>query len=131
MPLLGLVFALSLAAVFGFVALIFSFLKSSDAYKGAVAQAQAEPALVEALGSPITEGFFATGSINISGPSGQAELAIPLKGPKGEAVLYVDATRKLGAWHYEGLVAKIKATGQRIDLAPPVVEDPPRLNPER
>lgn len=118
-PLLCLVLALLAAGVVGFVALLLGFLKSSDPYQGAVARARAEPALVEALGGPITEGFFTTGSINLNGPSGAAELSIPLEGPAGKATLYVEATRKLGVWHYDGLVAEIAATRRRIDLSDP------------
>ena len=63
---------LGLLALFtGFVALIvtivFGMMKSSDVYKDALAMARAEPAVEMALGTPIEEGLFVVGNINISG----------------------------------------------------------------
>ena len=43
------------------IALVFSLMKSSDAYQDAVARAQADPAVQAALGAPIEEGLFVTG----------------------------------------------------------------------
>jgi hypothetical protein len=63
------------------VTVVFGMLKSSDAYQGALARARADPAVVMALGSPIEEGWFVMGNINISGSSGEADLAIPVSGP--------------------------------------------------
>jgi hypothetical protein len=37
---------------------IFSAVKSSDVYKDALARAKTRPAVIEALGSPVTEGFL-------------------------------------------------------------------------
>ena len=105
------------AGAAGFFALIEGFIRSSDAYTGAVARARSAPAVVDALGTPIKEGFLVTGNVNISGPSGRADLAIPLSGPKGEATVYVAARKSLGAWHFVGLVVEIKGTATRIDLS--------------
>ena len=105
------------AAFVGLIVLVvFGAMKSSDAYKGALARARAEPAVVEALGSPIKDGMFVSGSTNVSGASGHADLAIPIYGPKGEATLYVVAEKSLGAWNYSNLVVEIKETKRRIDL---------------
>ena len=113
-PLVLLVFV-------GFAALILSvvvgFMKSSDAYKEAVARAKAEPAVMQALGSPITEGFLVTGNIRISGASGNADLAIPISGPDGKATIYVAATRSLGQWTFQHLIVEIEKTGKRIDIS--------------
>jgi hypothetical protein len=49
-------------------------MKSSDAYKRALAKAKADPRVVNALGSPITDGFFVWGKTNVSGSSGYADL---------------------------------------------------------
>jgi hypothetical protein len=104
-------------AIGGFVMLIMGFLKSSEAYVGAVARARGAPAVIDALGTPIREGYFATGEISMTGASGKAELAIPLAGPKAKATLYVLATKELGVWHYDGLVVQVEPRGERIDLS--------------
>ncbi|MFC1823447.1 cytochrome c oxidase assembly factor Coa1 family protein [Thermodesulfobacteriota bacterium] len=104
----------------GFGALIayfvFSFAKSSEVYKAAVAKAKTNAAVMEALGSPLEEGFFVVGKINISGSSGQADLAIPISGPKGDGTLFVVATKSAGQWNVSTLVAAISKTGERINL---------------
>jgi hypothetical protein len=60
----------------GSIALIvFSAMKSSDIYKDALARAETHPAVIEALGSPVTEGFLVSGNTNVNGPSGEANLS--------------------------------------------------------
>ena len=104
----------------GFVALILSFafgiMKSSDAYKQALAKARSSPEVVNALGSPIKEGFFISGNINVNGASGNADLAIPITGPKGKGMVYVEARKSAGEWTYSKLVVQIDRTNERIRL---------------
>jgi len=110
-----------LLAIFtGFVVLIvtivFGMMKSSDVYKDALAAARAEPAVEMALGTPIQAGLFVMGNINISGSSGQADLAIPISGPDDEATIYAVAEKSAGRWTFSTLVVEIKTTGEKIDL---------------
>ena len=112
---------MGLLAIFtGFVVLIvtvvFGMIKSSDVYKGALARARANPAVEMALGTPIEEGLFVMGNINISGSSGEADLAIPISGPDDEATIYAAAKKSAGQWTFLTLVVKIKSTGEKIDL---------------
>ncbi|MEP6685438.1 MAG: cytochrome c oxidase assembly factor Coa1 family protein [Verrucomicrobiota bacterium] len=104
----------------GFVALlvmvIFGALKSSDIYKDALAKARGNPAVIDALGSPIKEGMFLSGNTNVNGASGEANLAIPISGPKGKGTIYVAATKSAGQWNYATLVTEITKTHERIDL---------------
>lgn len=96
--------------------IVFSAVKSSDVYKDAFARARAHPAVTEALGSPIREGFLVSGNTNVTGASGEANLSIPIAGPKGNGTIYVAARKSLGQWNYSGLVVEIANTHQRIDL---------------
>lgn len=100
----------------GVCLLVFGLAKSSYAYKDALAKAKSHPAVQETLGTPIEEGLFVTGSINTSGPSGRADLAIPISGPRGKGTIYVVASKSAGQWTYSTLVVEIKDTRQRIDL---------------
>ncbi len=104
----------------GFAAIIASFvfglMKSSDAYKDAVAQAKANSSVVEALGTPIEEGILVSGNINVTGSSGHADLAIPISGPNGKGTIYVVATKSAGKWSFSTLVVEINETATRIDL---------------
>jgi hypothetical protein len=108
--------ALFVVFVGSIVFIVFSAIKSTDVYKDALARAKADPAVMEALGSPIKEGFLVSGNTNVNGASGEANLSIPVSGPKGDGTLYVAATKSLGRWNYSGLVVEIAKTRQRIDL---------------
>jgi cytochrome oxidase complex assembly protein 1 len=96
--------------------IVFSAVKSTDVYKDAFARAKVHPAVVEALGSPITEGFLVSGNTNVNGASGEANLSIPIAGPKGKGTIYVAAKKSVGQWTYSGLVVEIAKTHQRINL---------------
>jgi len=98
------------------VLIVFSAVKSTDVYKDALARAKAHPAVIEVLGSPVTEGFLVSGNTNVNGASGEANLSIPIAGPKGKGTSYVSAKKSLGQWNYSGLVFEIAKTHQRIDL---------------
>jgi hypothetical protein len=107
-----------LMAVFftAIVLLVFGALKSTDVYKTAVAQAKANPAVTEALGTPLQEGLFLSGKTNVEGPTGEANIAIPISGPKGKGTIYAVATKSAGRWTYTTLEVEIAQTGQRIPL---------------
>ena len=98
------------------ITIVFGMIKSSDVYKDALATAQTHPAVVQALGSPIKAGIFVMGSMNTSGSSGQADLAIPISGPKGKGTIYAVASKSTGRWTFSKLAVEIKATKERIDL---------------
>jgi Fungal protein of unknown function (DUF1783). len=96
--------------------IVFSAMKSTDVYKDALARATAHPSVIEVLGSPIKEGFLVSGNTNVNGASGEANLSIPISGPKGKGTIYVAANKSLGRWNYSGLIVEIEKTHQRIDL---------------
>jgi Cytochrome oxidase complex assembly protein 1 len=98
------------------VVIVFSAMKSTDVYKDALARAKANPAVIEALGSPIKDGLLVSGSTNVNRASGESNLAIPISGPKGKGTIYLSANKSLGKWKYSGLVVEIGQTHQRIDL---------------
>ena len=109
-----------LAAALGFVALIvtlvFGAMKSSDAYREALTRARASPAVQQALGTPIEDGLFMGGNIQVSGPSGHADISFPISGPKGKGTVYVVADKSAGQWTFSTLVAEIDATQERLNL---------------
>jgi hypothetical protein len=112
--------------IFGTVfGVVFGAMKSSDAYKSALAKTQADPRVVSALGSPITDGFFVSGKTNVNGTSGEADMTVPISGPKGKGTLYFVASKFAGQWTFSKLMVEIGKTGERIDL----IEDPPTTVP--
>ncbi|MDR1077017.1 MAG: cytochrome c oxidase assembly factor 1 family protein [Xanthomonadaceae bacterium] len=90
--------------------------ETTEPYRHAVQAAQADPRVVAALGEPINAGLFAFGNINVSGPSGQANLAIPLTGSRKSGTVYVEATKAADHWNYRLLEVSIDGDAQRIDL---------------
>jgi hypothetical protein len=107
---------LFIAFVGSMVMIVFSAIKSTDLYKDPLARAKTHPAVIEALGSPIREGFLVSGNTNVNAASGEGNLSIPISGPKGKGTIYVAATKSLGRWNYSGLIVEIEKTQQRIDL---------------
>jgi hypothetical protein len=116
-----------LAATFGFliVSIVFGAMKSSDAYKAALARAKADPRVMSALGSPITDGFLVGGSTNVSGTSGHADINVPISGPKGKGTIYFVASKFAGKWTFSKLMVEVADTGQQIDL----IEEPATTAP--
>ena len=98
------------------VTLFFGALKSSDVYKQALAKAQANPTVISELGEPIEAGFFMSGSINVNGSSGDADIAIPISGPKKSATIYAVARKSAGEWKYSRLEVEVPNRPARIDL---------------
>jgi hypothetical protein len=109
-----------IAAVVAFVmvivAVVFGAMKSTDVYKRAVATARENPAVMQALGTPIKEGLFLSGSTNVDGASGDANLAIPISGPNGKGKIYVVAKKSAGRWSYSTLEVQVDGRERRIDL---------------
>ena len=98
------------------IAIVFGAMKSADVYKTALSRAKGNPAVVDALGSPIEAGFFVSGKANVSGSSGNAGMTIPISGPKGKGTIYFVASKFAGEWTFSKLVVDVEKTGQRIDL---------------
>jgi len=95
---------------------VFGMIKSSEPYKHALAQAQSNPQVVAAVGTPIKASFFAGGNINLNNDAGNADLVIPVTGPKGAGTIFVTATKSTGVWSYQTLEFQQAGSQQRIDL---------------
>ena len=116
-PMLAAVLlTLFVAAMLAFMSAIFGMIKSSDAYQHSLQQAQRSPAAIAALGEPMKPGWLVMGNINVNGPSGDANLQIPLTGPKANGDLFVEAKKSTGEWNYQTLVLQLDNGGKRIDL---------------
>jgi hypothetical protein len=101
------------AAIFGAVAL---GIRASDAYAVALSTASHDSAVVAELGAPIEAGWFVSGSINVSGSSGHADLAIPVSGSVRSGKLYAIATKAAGKWAFSALNVVVDGRPAPIDL---------------
>lgn len=102
----------------GIFAVSFAALRSSDAYELALAAAQHDPSVTAALGTPVRAGWFTTGQINVSGANGDANLDIPLSGPRGSGTLAVSAHKSAGKWTFSTLNVRISGAPAPLDLLP-------------
>ena len=109
-------FLFVLLIIAGILFLVSRVMRSSDVYRQGVAAALHHPGVITALGDPVEAGFFTLGTVSVSGPSGSADLAIPLAGPKGEGVLYVVAEKEAGAWTMSRLEVEVEGRAERIEL---------------
>jgi hypothetical protein len=100
--------------------IVFRAVRSSGAWKEAVARASAHPGLRRELGDPVEPGLFVQGKLHVGGAgSGEADFVVPLYGPHGIAALRVKARRLAGIWRFDRLEAQVRG-GPLIDLlAPP------------
>ena len=115
------IIVLLLAFVAGVLSIVEVSLKSSGAYTQALALAQANSQVSDKIGRPLKPGWFVSGSININGDSGDADISIPISGPKGKGTIYAVAKKIAGIWRYETLEIEVDGQPDRIDLlqAPP------------
>ena len=102
----------SAGVVFG----IFSGLRSSDAYQLALNTVQASPQAQAALGTPIEDALFFSGSVNVSGADGNASFNMPVSGPHGSGSVQVAAVRSNDIWELTLLLLTVEDSGEQIDL---------------
>ncbi|QWF17293.1 cytochrome c oxidase assembly factor Coa1 family protein [Lysobacter capsici] len=106
--------------LFGLIGLgikgVSSLMGSSEPVRHAIALAQANPAAVAALGTPLEPGMMINGTLQTDNSSGHADLSMPLKGPKGSGRVYIKGEREADRWTYSLIELAIDASGDRIDL---------------
>jgi hypothetical protein len=110
-----IVLALAIAMGVGVFFTVSSMLKNSDAYRLGVAKVQASPEAMALLGPPLETGM-PKGSFNTSGPTGEAQLSIPVEGQKAKGMVYLEATKNLGQWKINNIVLELEGHPERIDL---------------
>lgn len=99
---------------------VFGALKSSDPYKEGVAKAKASPAVRDALGEPIQEAWYVSGNLNTQTTNGvetgNADLTIPLSGPKGSGSVHVVGQKNAGTWTYSTMDATLPGQNHPVNL---------------
>jgi cytochrome oxidase complex assembly protein 1 len=109
-PVLALFFAGSI------VLFVLTLLRRTDVFQEAVARAEANPQVRTELGEPIHEGWWISGHVRTTGSSGNAALAIPLKGSKRDGTVYAVAHKSAGRWTYDTLEVAVEGRPGRIAL---------------
>src|SRR4051812_428590 len=109
---------LMVALVCGILALAFGALRNAEVVRMAVTRASANPEVRAALGTPLKTGWMVSGSINVSGPSGNADMSVPVSGPKGSGTIYLVARKSAGQWTFQQLEVAVGERPERIRLQP-------------
>lgn len=91
-------------------------LRSSDAYQIALATAQRDSSVGGALGTPIRPGWLTTGQVHANGTSGEADLKIPITGPRGSATIEARAEKSAGKWTFSVLRVRFEGRATPLDL---------------
>ena len=101
---------------------VFGAIKSSDVYQQALTKVRSNPAVVRELGEPIEAGWRISGSINVNNDSGNADVRIPVSGPKKSGAVHATAIKKQGKWDFSALEVEIEGKTERINLLTPSTE---------
>ena len=101
--------------VVGILAIVLGALRNTEVYRTALEEARSDPAVIAAIGGPVDAGLLFRGSIEVNPDSGYADIAIPIEGPAGEAVIYVEAEKARGQWTYSTLLV-VADDGTEVDL---------------
>ena len=99
--LLGVLLVVGIPA--GCTYAIFGALGNSEAATIAVIEAGRHPAVIQKLGEPLKRGWLVTGSIKLNNADGNADLSIPVSGPKGSGRVHIKASKAAGRWTVEQL----------------------------
>lgn len=99
-------------------------LKKSDAYATSVRIAHDSPQVQAALGTPVEDGWLIQGSFKVVNDTGDIDMEVPLKGPKGEGKLTMKGKKVSGSsWDYS-VLEFLAPDGSTIDLRAPSASEP-------
>ena len=91
-------------------------LKSHEVVQQALRRASSNATVVEMLGTPLEPGWFVSGSITTQALFGDADVVVPISGPKRGGTLYATARRTNGRWEYLLLNVAVDGRSSVIDL---------------
>ena len=114
----SVILVLGLGAMIALFVFVFSVIKRSDVYREAYSRSTSDPRVVEVLGTPIEQGWWVSGNVNVDTNGGTANINFPISGPKGKATVHAAATRDTNAWNYSAITVK-PDVGAEIDVLHP------------
>ncbi len=68
------------------------------------------------MGEPVRIGWLVSGSIETSGNSGEADLRVPISGPRNKGTLHITAYKSQGVWRFTRLQVETKDNPEWINL---------------
>lgn len=85
-----------------------SILEESEPYTYALEKINNDPQLVELLGAPIEKDGMPQGNLNWDNGKKNADMKIPIAGPKGNGMLFIVAHGENDTWIYDEIRVTIK-----------------------
>jgi hypothetical protein len=105
--------------VAGLFFIVFEAIRHTEVYTESVSRAQANPEVRARLGEPIEPRWWITGNVNAANDGGDANVSIPIRGPKRSASIHVVATKNRGRWEYQTMDVEIGNDTINL-LTPPI-----------
>jgi len=115
-PAVLLVIALSL---FGLLSFVFSLFRNSYPYKTAVQSASQSAQVASEIGTPIHVGWLASGNISYNNSDADANLSIPISGPKGSGHILVAGKKRANKWTFQTFEVDVDGQSAPIELPNP------------
>jgi hypothetical protein len=112
--LIIIVFAIFLAGAM--VVKVTDLFKESVPYTDGMAALKNNEFVIEEIGEPIEPSGMFQGNVSYSDDGGNADIKVPVKGPKGEATLLVIGEKVNGKWVYLKMEVTLSDTDKKIDL---------------
>ena len=122
---LTLIFLIALFVVV-LMTVITTSLRNSDVYKQALAQAASNSQVRLQIGEPLKPAWLLSGQLNVSGSTGNANLSIPISGPRGKGTIRAIANKTGRVWRFTYLQISVDGHPASIDLLsiqPPAERD--------
>jgi len=126
-PLGGLMLVFLVGTFFAIVmTVVTTSFRSSDVYKQALTQVASNSQVREQIGEPLKPAWLISGQLNVSGSTGNANLSIPISGPRGKGTIRAVANKTGGVWRFTHLQVSVEGQPTSIDLLsiqPPAERD--------
>jgi len=100
----SVIIILGLAGLAAIVFFVFGAIKKSDVYVQALNRVRNDARVQAALGTPIEEGFWVSGSVHLDTEhGGTANISFPVSGPKAKARVRAVAATSAQTWEFTTL----------------------------
>ena len=117
------IIAIVVISIGGVIYKVVDSVKESEPYTHALAKTIENEKVISFLGEPIETNGMGSTSFSYKNGSSTAQLTIPIKGPKDEGSIIVNAEKISDEWAYNLLYVKIDGETERINLLETGIEE--------
>lgn len=89
---------------------------NSGPYQDGLTKAREDEYVIKMLGEPIETNGIMSGSLKFENDEGSVDISIPIKGPDGEARIYIVGTKQNDQWKYSELYVLLENNNEQVDL---------------